>query len=129
MTGKDVAMPAADFLAWLKAMNLNDSKAAQALGLGSRNTLVKYKIEGAPRYIALACAALAAGGRSDLRPEEVATVLADLSRPDWQTLIPELKAGGPPMAEAAAALEVANTDRARAGVVIRALLGSTLIGK
>lgn len=41
-------------------MGLNKVKAAAALGL-SRNTLQRYEIEGAPLYIALACAALICG--------------------------------------------------------------------
>jgi hypothetical protein len=55
------AMSAEDFNAWLAAMRLNDSKATLALGLGSRHTLIRYKAEGAPLYIGLACAALARG--------------------------------------------------------------------
>ena len=54
-------MTAKDFCAWLEHMGYNDAAATRALGLGSRNTLVKYKAEGAPAYIALACAALAFG--------------------------------------------------------------------
>ena len=54
-------MSAEDFNAWLEHMNFNDAAATRALGLGSRNTLVKYKAEGAPVYVALACAALAYG--------------------------------------------------------------------
>lgn len=54
-------MDAKDFNAWLDHMGFNDSEATKALGLGSRNTLAKYKLEGAPLYIALACGALAYG--------------------------------------------------------------------
>ena len=54
MTGKA-------FCAWLEQMKLSDRTAVVALGLGSRNTIAKYKVEGAPLYIALACAALARG--------------------------------------------------------------------
>ena len=58
MPGKDAVMPAADFIAWLDWMDLSDRQATAALGLGSRNTLARFKVEGAPLYIALACAAL-----------------------------------------------------------------------
>jgi hypothetical protein len=61
-------MTADDFNAWLAHMKLNDAQATRALGLGSRNTLVKYKAEGAPGYIALACAALAYGLPAWRRP-------------------------------------------------------------
>lgn len=54
-------MTAKEFNDWLEHMKLNDAAATRALGLGSRNTVVKYKLEGAPVYIALACAALAFG--------------------------------------------------------------------
>ncbi|RYF29915.1 MAG: hypothetical protein EOO23_06335 [Comamonadaceae bacterium] len=53
-------MTAEDFCAWLEKEKLNDSAAARALDL-SRNTIVKYKAEGAPLHIALACAAISFG--------------------------------------------------------------------
>jgi len=58
---EDFTMTAKDFCAWLDHMKLNDSAATRALGLGSRHTLARYKTQGAPRHIALACAALAFG--------------------------------------------------------------------
>jgi len=53
-------MTADDFNAWIAHMGWNDSKVAAMLNL-SRNTVVKYKAEGAPGYIGYACAALAFG--------------------------------------------------------------------
>ena len=54
-------MNALTFRAWLKEMDFTDAAAAKALGIGSRNTIAKYRAEGAPLHIALACAALAEG--------------------------------------------------------------------
>ncbi|WP_022697909.1 helix-turn-helix transcriptional regulator [Euryhalocaulis caribicus] len=54
-------MKAEDFRAWLEFEELMDATAARILGIGSRNTLAKYKKEGAPTYIGLACAAYSAG--------------------------------------------------------------------
>ncbi|MBC38906.1 MAG: hypothetical protein CMH91_07570 [Oceanicaulis sp.] len=54
MTGKD-------FTAWLDHMGFKDAQAARALGGMSRNSIKKYKDEGAPYHIGLACAALAYG--------------------------------------------------------------------
>ncbi len=52
-------MNAKDFTHWMDRMGLkSDSAAAELLGLGSRNTVAKYRADGAPLYIALACAAL-----------------------------------------------------------------------
>jgi len=53
-------MTADDFKGWIAAMGWNDSQAASELAL-SRNSVAKYKREGAPLSIGLACAALAAG--------------------------------------------------------------------
>lgn len=53
-------MTADDFNAWLTHMGLTGRKAARQLGVAD-NTIVKYRREGAPEYIALACAALAFG--------------------------------------------------------------------
>jgi hypothetical protein len=48
-----------DFRNWMSRMQLKSSEGArQALGVGSRNTIDKYRKEGAPLFIALACAAL-----------------------------------------------------------------------
>ncbi|KNY16933.1 hypothetical protein AKG11_11470 [Shinella sp. SUS2] len=54
-------MTADDLNAWLEHMKFNDAEATRRLGLGSRNTLAKYKVEGAPLHIGLACGALAFG--------------------------------------------------------------------
>lgn len=53
-------MEAKDFTAWMEHMNFNDSTAARALGI-SRTSVIKYKADGAPLSIGLACAALAFG--------------------------------------------------------------------
>lgn len=56
-------MDADEFKGWLEFMKFNDAEATRALGVGSRNTVAKFKAEGAPRYIGLACAALALNAR------------------------------------------------------------------
>jgi hypothetical protein len=50
------------FAYWLERLHLSNTQAAKALGCGI-NTITRYKKPGAkiPRYIALACAALAMG--------------------------------------------------------------------
>lgn len=53
MTGEDLA-------AWMEAQGLNIIKAADLFGIG-RNTMARYMKEGAPDYIAYACAAIAFG--------------------------------------------------------------------
>jgi len=53
-------MTAEHFKNWIAVMGWNDSQVASALAL-SRNSVAKYKREGAPLNIGLACAALAAG--------------------------------------------------------------------
>lgn len=53
-------MTGQEFCDWQDRMKLNDVKTAKALAL-SRNTVAKYKIEGAPLHVALACAALVRG--------------------------------------------------------------------
>jgi hypothetical protein len=53
-------MTADNFTAWMARMNLNLLQAAAELGIG-RNTAAKYAREGAPRYIGLACSAIAQG--------------------------------------------------------------------
>jgi transcriptional regulator with XRE-family HTH domain len=52
----------ASFLAWRKAQRLSANAAAKALGC-SRTTLIAYELGKSqiPRYVALACAAIAAG--------------------------------------------------------------------
>lgn len=56
------AMTAADFTAWLafmkmKKLAMNDAEAASRLGVHP-NTLGRWKRDGAPAHIALACAAI-----------------------------------------------------------------------
>ena len=58
MPRKDLVMSGEDLQVWQDRMGWNDSRAVEELGLGSRNTWARYKTEGAPLYIALACAAL-----------------------------------------------------------------------
>lgn len=53
-------MTAQDFENWLDHMGLKGAGAARALGLAP-NSVVKYRREGAPLTVALACAALAFG--------------------------------------------------------------------
>lgn len=54
-------MTAEAFRKWLQTMKLSDSAATAVLGIGSRNTIARYRREGAPKHIGLACAAYAAG--------------------------------------------------------------------
>ncbi|MTI44256.1 hypothetical protein JM93_04071 [Roseibium hamelinense] len=52
-------MNADEFQHWCQRMGFKSTAAtAEALGIGSRNTIAKFRKQGAPRYIALACAAL-----------------------------------------------------------------------
>ncbi|MDR3449534.1 MAG: hypothetical protein P4M15_07295 [Alphaproteobacteria bacterium] len=55
-------MTADRFACWLDRLHLSNTEAAKVLGCGI-NTIARYKKPGAkiPRYIALACAALAHG--------------------------------------------------------------------
>lgn len=53
-------MTADDFEAWQDGMGLSGLEAARRLGL-AKNSVVRYRAEGAPVTVALACAALAAG--------------------------------------------------------------------
>jgi hypothetical protein len=55
-----VTMTADDFNAWLEHMNISGLEAARRLGLG-KDTVTRYKRDGAPPYIALACSALCHG--------------------------------------------------------------------
>jgi len=52
-------MTAEEFNAWMEYMQLNDVSASDRLGV-SRNSVAKYRTEGAPRTVALACAAILA---------------------------------------------------------------------
>lgn len=53
-------MTPTDFTAWLAHMRWSDSEASRQLEC-ARNSIAKWKRVGAPRYIALAAAALAFG--------------------------------------------------------------------
>jgi hypothetical protein len=53
-------MNAESFCAWLLKSKLSDRAAARELGC-SRNSIVQWRANGAPRYVALACAAILAG--------------------------------------------------------------------
>jgi hypothetical protein len=46
-----------EFLAWLKAMKISGAEAARLLGVNA-NTITRYKKQGAPKSVGLACAAL-----------------------------------------------------------------------
>lgn len=50
-------MTANDFCAWLKAMKISGAEAARLLGV-TANTITRYRREGAPQTVGLACAAL-----------------------------------------------------------------------
>lgn len=54
-------MSGQDFTAWMERLGFSITDAMRELGIGSRHTIIKFKREGAPLYIALACAAVAAG--------------------------------------------------------------------
>ena len=53
------AMTGEDFQEWLDRMDLSGLEAARRLGC-SKNSILVYRTKGAPEYIGLACAALAA---------------------------------------------------------------------
>lgn len=53
-------MTPADLSAWIAHMGWSDRKCARELGC-SQNSIKAWRRNGAPRYIALACAALAFG--------------------------------------------------------------------
>lgn len=53
-------MSGEDFSAWIEHMGYSGREAARQLGLAN-DSVVKYKREGAPLHVALACAALAFG--------------------------------------------------------------------
>lgn len=53
-------MTAAGFEAWMARMGWSGREAARQLGV-SKDSVVRYRREGAPLLVALACAALAAG--------------------------------------------------------------------
>ncbi|MBS7671511.1 hypothetical protein [Croceicoccus gelatinilyticus] len=51
-------MTSDDFNAWLDHLSLNNQQAGERLGI-SRNTVARYRLEGAPASIGLACSAIA----------------------------------------------------------------------
>lgn len=53
-------MTSSDFEIWIAHMGWSQRRVAKELDL-SRNTVARYLIDGAPRHIGLACAALAHG--------------------------------------------------------------------
>lgn len=53
-------MSGEEFTAWMAHMGYRKADVARLLGLG-RNTVPRYMKEGAPDYIAYACAAIAFG--------------------------------------------------------------------
>lgn len=61
MSREEPAMSAADFRAWMEREQLSLRGAQARLGIGSRNSLLKYLAEGAPLTVALACSAISAG--------------------------------------------------------------------
>jgi transcriptional regulator with XRE-family HTH domain len=50
-------MTSEEFQSWLKAMQISAAKAAELLDV-KPNTITRYKRDGAPQTVALACAAL-----------------------------------------------------------------------
>lgn len=50
-------MTANEFCDWLKAMKISGAQAARLLGVNV-NTITRYKREGAPQTVGLACSAL-----------------------------------------------------------------------
>jgi len=53
-------MDAKSFCDWMERMDINGVEFSQATGI-SRNTITRYRREGTPLYIDLACAALSYG--------------------------------------------------------------------
>lgn len=51
-------MTGSDFIAWMAHLSLNNQEAAKVLEIG-RNTVTRYRKDGAPRHIGLACSAIA----------------------------------------------------------------------
>lgn len=50
-------MKASDFMDWMRAMDISSVEAGRLLGVHA-NTITKYRAEGAPTVVALACRAL-----------------------------------------------------------------------
>lgn len=50
-------MTAKEFQDWLRAMKISGAEAARLLGVNA-NTITRYKREGAPQTVSLACSAL-----------------------------------------------------------------------
>ncbi len=57
-------MLGSDFSKFIEVHGWTDAEACDLLGIGSHNTLMKYKADGAPRLVQLACAAVDAGLKS-----------------------------------------------------------------
>lgn len=53
-------MTGVEFCRWMDTMNLNTVQVRELFGLG-RNTITKYREQGAPDYIGYACAAVSMG--------------------------------------------------------------------
>ncbi len=51
-------MTGPDFTSWMSHLGLNNLEAAERLDIG-RNTVTRYKRDGAPGHIGLACSAIA----------------------------------------------------------------------
>lgn len=60
MGPKEAVMSAEAFNAWLDHMQLSERAAVEVLGI-TRQTIHNYRERGAPLYVGLACAAIAAG--------------------------------------------------------------------
>jgi hypothetical protein len=61
MPKEEPAISGEDFTRWMAAMGYSYTDVEANLGIGSRHTIVKFRRDGAPLYIALACSAIAAG--------------------------------------------------------------------
>lgn len=55
------AMTGAEFVSWMEKMGLSYTGVQEVLGIGTRNTIARYRKNGAPLLVALACGAIAAG--------------------------------------------------------------------
>lgn len=65
-------MTANEFCEWLKAMKISGAEAARLLDVNV-NTITRYKREGAPQTVALACSALyhRLGEWNEVHPRDV----------------------------------------------------------
>jgi transcriptional regulator with XRE-family HTH domain len=79
---KGITMTPDEFRKWRKSLNMTQAQAAETLGIGKR-TVATYESDGpVPRYVALACAAIAA-------PEQAQTQLAHEERDSLAILVEE----------------------------------------